>query len=96
MVDFILILCSSKISNKNYLNYSIFQRAGMLISIFCESHTMANFVSTGAFYPMIVLCGLLWPLEGMPQLLRDFALLLPFTIPTISVNSIASFFFSTI
>lgn len=46
---------------------------------------MANFVSTGAFYPMIVLCGLLWPLEGMPQLLRDFALLLPFTIPTISV-----------
>lgn len=57
----------------------------MLISIFCESHTMANFVSTGAFYPMIVLCGLLWPLEGMPQLLRNFALLLPFTIPTISV-----------
>lgn len=47
---------------------------------------MANFVSTGAFYPMIVLCGLLWPLEGMPQFLRDFALLLPFTIPTISVN----------
>lgn len=46
---------------------------------------MANFVSTGAFYPMIVLCGLLWPLEGMPQFLRDFALLLPFTIPTISV-----------
>lgn len=66
----------------NYL--SIFS-PGMLISIFCESHTMANFVSTGAFYPMIVLCGLLWPLEGMPQLLRDFALLLPFTIPTISV-----------
>lgn len=47
---------------------------------------MANFVSTGAFYPMIVLCGLLWPLEGMPQLLRDFALLLPFTVPTISVG----------
>lgn len=60
--------------------------AGLLISIFCESHTMANFVSTGAFYPMIVLCGLLWPLEGMPQLLRDFALLLPFTVPTISVS----------
>lgn len=47
---------------------------------------------------MIVLCGLLWPLEGMPQLLRDFALLLPFTIPTISViffqsNSIETVFF---
>lgn len=63
----------------------------MLISIFCESHTMANFVSTGAFYPMIVLCGLLWPLEGMPQFLRDFALLLPFTIPTISVSGVAAY-----
>lgn len=48
---------------------------------------MANFVSTGAFYPMIVLCGLLWPIEGMPQYLRDFALLLPFTVPTISVSA---------
>lgn len=72
--------------NRRLLFYFFFSCAGMLISIFCESHTMANFVSTGAFYPMIVLCGLLWPLEGMPQFLRDFALLLPFTIPTISVG----------
>lgn len=74
------ILTTTKISN----DFSCI--VGLLISIFCESHTMANFVSTGAFYPMIVLCGLLWPLEGMPQLLRDFALLLPFTVPTISVS----------
>lgn len=71
-----------------FLSYLFLITAGMLISIFCESHTMANFVSTGAFYPMIVLCGLLWPLEGMPQFLRNFSLLLPFTIPTISVNLI--------
>lgn len=69
---------------QNYIHFSCI--AGLLISIFCESHTMANFVSTGAFYPMIVLCGLLWPLEGMPPLLRDFALLLPFTVPTISAS----------
>lgn len=49
---------------------------------------MANFVATGAFYPMIVLCGLLWPLEGMPQLLKHFSLFLPFTIPAISVIDI--------
>lgn len=71
---------------KHNLFFCFAPNLGMLISIFCESHTMANFVSTGAFYPMIVLCGLLWPLEGMPQFLRDFALLLPFTIPTISVS----------
>lgn len=76
---------SCKICSKNSLKDANIFLTGLLISIFCESHTMANFVSTGAFYPMIVLCGLLWPLEGMPQLLRDFALLLPFTVPTISV-----------
>lgn len=49
---------------------------------------MANFVATGAFYPMIILCGLLWPLEGMPNILRQFALIFPFTLPTISVRNI--------
>lgn len=51
---------------------------------------MSNFVATGTFYPMIILCGLLWPLEGMPYILRKFALVLPFTIPTISVRNIMS------
>lgn len=31
---------------------------------------MANFMATGSFYPMIILCGILWPLEGMPEILR--------------------------
>lgn len=30
---------------------------GLFISIFCDSHTMANFMATGSFYPMIILCG---------------------------------------
>ncbi|KAH8376657.1 hypothetical protein KR093_000663 [Drosophila rubida] len=30
---------------------------GLFISVFCKSHTEANFVATGAFYPMIILCG---------------------------------------
>lgn len=30
---------------------------GLFISIFCNSHTMANFMATGSFYPMIILCG---------------------------------------
>uniref|UniRef100_A0A0K8TRC9 Putative abc transporter g family member 20-like isoform x2 n=1 Tax=Tabanus bromius TaxID=304241 RepID=A0A0K8TRC9_TABBR len=61
---------------------------GLLISVYCKTHTMANFVATGAFYPMIMLCGLLWPLEGMPELLRRVALAFPFTIPTVSVRNI--------
>lgn len=61
---------------------------GLLISVYCESHTMANFVATGAFYPMIILCGLLWPLEGMPLFLRNFAFVFPFTVPTIAVRNV--------
>lgn len=49
---------------------------------------MANFVATGAFYPMIILCGLLWPLEGMPVYLRHLAYVFPFTVPTMSVRNV--------
>lgn len=61
---------------------------GLLISVVCESHTQANFVATGVFYPMIILCGLLWPLEGMPYLLKNLAYTFPFTIPAISVRNV--------
>ncbi|GAB0099833.1 ABC transporter G family member 20 [Sergentomyia squamirostris] len=61
---------------------------GLLISIFCESHTTASFVATGSFYPMIILCGLLWPLEGMPTILRYIAYTFPFTIPSLAVRNI--------
>ncbi|KAH8324830.1 hypothetical protein KR074_007052 [Drosophila pseudoananassae] len=61
---------------------------GLFISVFCKSHTEANFVATGAFYPMIILCGLLWPLESMPQLLQDLVMVLPFTIPSISARNV--------
>ncbi|XP_014089830.1 ABC transporter G family member 20 [Bactrocera oleae] len=61
---------------------------GLLISVYCKSHTEANFVATGAFYPMIILCGLLWPLEGMPKSLQDIVLFFPFTIPSISARNI--------
>ncbi|KAI8121498.1 hypothetical protein FF38_00066 [Lucilia cuprina] len=61
---------------------------GLLISVYCKSHTEANFVATGAFYPMIILCGLLWPLEGMPKFLQDIVVYFPFTLPSISARNI--------
>lgn len=63
---------------------------GLLISIFCESHITASFVATGSFYPMIILCGIFWPLEAMPVGLRYLAFTFPFTIPSISVRNIVS------
>lgn len=63
---------------------------GLLISIFCESHITASFVATGSFYPMIILCGIFWPLEAMPIGLRYLAYTFPFTIPSLSVRNIVS------
>ncbi|XP_026754101.2 ABC transporter G family member 23 [Galleria mellonella] len=61
---------------------------GFLLSIYCGSYTMSYFVATGSFYPMILLCGILWPLEGMSTALRYIALTLPFTIPSKSLRDI--------
>ncbi|KAI9585374.1 hypothetical protein GQX74_001221 [Glossina fuscipes] len=61
---------------------------GLLISVWCKSHTEANFSATGAFYPMIILCGLLWPLEGMPTYLRKIVVFFPFTLSTTSARNI--------
>uniref|UniRef100_A0A182U3I1 Uncharacterized protein n=1 Tax=Anopheles melas TaxID=34690 RepID=A0A182U3I1_9DIPT len=61
---------------------------GLLISIFCDAHSTANFMATGSFYPMIILCGILWPLEGMPQYLQYVAYCFPFTIPSIAVRNV--------
>ncbi|KAM3959847.1 ABC transporter G family member 23 [Aphomia sociella] len=61
---------------------------GFLLSIYCGSYSMSFFVATGSFYPMILLCGILWPLEGMSTGLRYLALTLPFTIPSQSLRDI--------
>ncbi|XP_012281429.1 ABC transporter G family member 20 isoform X2 [Orussus abietinus] len=61
---------------------------GFLISVMCTSHTMANYVSTGTFYPVLLLCGCIWPIEGMPRFLRWISISLPTTIPAISMRGL--------
>ncbi|XP_063369066.1 ABC transporter G family member 23-like isoform X1 [Cydia amplana] len=61
---------------------------GFLLSVCCSSYTMSFFIATGSFYPMILLCGIVWPLEGMEKYLQYIALCLPFTIPSKSLRDI--------
>ncbi|XP_018326204.2 ABC transporter G family member 20-like [Agrilus planipennis] len=61
---------------------------GFLISVFCSDHNSANILSTGVFYPMILTCGLVWPIESMPTVLRWISLCLPFTVPILSVRNV--------
>ncbi|XP_017878131.1 ABC transporter G family member 20-like [Ceratina calcarata] len=61
---------------------------GFLISVLFTSHTLVNYASSGSFYPLILLCGIIWPIEGIPKFLRWFSLFLPLTIPGNSLRGI--------
>ncbi|XP_078032494.1 ABC transporter G family member 23 [Augochlora pura] len=61
---------------------------GFLISVMCTSHALVNYAAVGTFYPLILLCGLIWPVEGMPKFLRWISLFLPITLPGISLRGV--------
>lgn len=43
---------------------------GFLISAVCELERNAIQLALGSFYPTLLLSGVIWPLEGMPDVLR--------------------------
>lgn len=43
---------------------------GFLISAVCELERNAIQLALGSFYPTLLLSGVIWPLEGMPDALR--------------------------
>ncbi|RZC34174.1 ABC transporter G family member, partial [Asbolus verrucosus] len=65
---------------------------GFWISIVSYNFTMANVITSGSFYIMILLCGtvtgLMWPLEGMPLFLQWIAKCLPFTVAMDSFRNV--------
>lgn len=61
---------------------------GLAVSILSKSFVVSQFLSTLIFYPMIIFCGIFWPLETIPWYFRYVAYLLPFTLPTISLRDI--------
>ncbi|KAJ6637729.1 ABC transporter G family member 20, partial [Pseudolycoriella hygida] len=63
---------------------------GFVVSSFCEEEGHAIQLSLGAFYPTLMLSGVIWPLEGMPTLLRYISLCLPLTQATTAVRFIMS------
>lgn len=43
---------------------------GFVISAICELERNAIQLALGSFYPTLLLSGVIWPIEGMPYLLR--------------------------
>ena len=53
---------------------------GFFLSTVCNTSMDAMKLSIGACFPHLLLCGIIWPLEGMPQeWMRVFARMLPHT-----------------
>lgn len=60
---------------------------GFVISAICELERNAIQLALGSFYPTLLLSGVIWPIEGMPILLRSVAYFLPLTQATSALRS---------
>ncbi|KAF5281618.1 hypothetical protein FQR65_LT02938 [Abscondita terminalis] len=80
-VEILLILLAGGVCGMTY---------GFFVSIICTNHSRANFFTTGCFYPVILISGVIWPLEGMSKVLQYFAISFPLALPTQSLRNIIS------
>ncbi|XP_032678844.1 ABC transporter G family member 23 [Odontomachus brunneus] len=61
---------------------------GFVIACFCENERSATYVAMGSFLPIVMLCGIIWPIEGMHPILKYISFLLPLTKSTESMRVI--------
>ncbi|XP_065204441.1 ABC transporter G family member 23-like [Planococcus citri] len=52
---------------------------GFLIAVISTNEQQATFMGIGTTFAIFLLCGTMWPLQGMPDVLRHFSYLLPAT-----------------
>ncbi|KAL2720359.1 ABC transporter G family member 20-like isoform X2 [Vespula squamosa] len=60
---------------------------GFVIACFCENERSATYVAMGSFLPIVMLCGIIWPVEGMHPVLRYISFVLPLTKSTESMRT---------
>lgn len=60
---------------------------GFFIAGVCKDEISATYMAMGSFLPIVMLCGVVWPIEGMHYLLRYISFVLPLTKSTESMRS---------
>ncbi|XP_047525927.1 ABC transporter G family member 20 [Pieris napi] len=60
---------------------------GFVVSCVCDTERTATYLALGSFLPMMLLCGIIWPVEGMHQILQWISFVLPLTKSTESLRS---------
>lgn len=62
--------------------------AGLFLSCIFNSEIPAMYAALGSFFPIIMVSGFVWPIEGMHYLLQPISIILPFTQPIEGLRSI--------
>lgn len=62
--------------------------AGFVVSCSCDNERSATYMAMGSFLPIVMLCGIIWPIEGMHPVVKIFSVFLPLTKSTESLRSI--------
>jgi ABC-type multidrug transport system ATPase subunit/ABC-type multidrug transport system permease subunit len=63
---------------------------GLFISSLCADEVSAAMLGMGSFFPTIMLGGIFWPIQSMPDWMASFASFLPQTLPVESMRFILS------
>lgn len=61
---------------------------GFFISCLCDSEVTATYFAMGSFLPILMLCGICWPVEAIHYTLQYIRFLLPLTFSTESLRAI--------
>ncbi|XP_065841203.1 ABC transporter G family member 20-like [Oscarella lobularis] len=61
---------------------------GLLVSSMCDTELGAVQIAMGAFYPVLLLSGILWPLQAMPTWLKYISYIFPTTHAAEAMRSI--------
>uniref|UniRef100_A0A1B6GX14 Uncharacterized protein n=1 Tax=Cuerna arida TaxID=1464854 RepID=A0A1B6GX14_9HEMI len=61
---------------------------GFVVSCVTDSERNATYLAMGSFLPFVMLCGIIWPVEGMHTILRSISWFLPLTLSTESLRTI--------
>ncbi|XP_014480825.1 PREDICTED: ABC transporter G family member 23 [Dinoponera quadriceps] len=60
---------------------------GFVIACFCENERSATYLAMGSFLPIVMLCGIIWPIEGVHPVLKYISFILPLTKSTESMRA---------
>ena len=67
---------------------TFFSFLGFVVSCVCDNERSATYLAMGSFLPIVMLCGIIWPIEGMHPVMRVISIFLPLTFSTESLRSI--------